>query len=400
MDHPAPPGGPVRSGHDIGQDRPNDAPNGTAGLSADEALCSNPVMTPLSRHRTAHRPTMADVASEANVSVKTVSRVVNREPGVRHDTAERVLAVIDRLGFRRVDPDIGLRAGRTLTIGLEVEDLANPFYSQIGAAVEREARIRQHQLITASAEGSPIRERAVLEAMLARRVDGLVVVPAGATPVVDPDVAASGTPIVYLDRPVRGEADTILSDNHGGIRSAMEHLVAHGHRRIGFLGDDPGFWTARQRRDAFATVHDDLHLPDQARICMGPHQAATIAEAITAWTQSAQPVTAIITGNNRVTVHALHVLRRFGTGLALVGYDDLELAELLDPPVTVINQDPRAMGQKAAQQLFARLLGDESLPVTVVMPTRLIVRGSGRLGASAGLASPTRLRATAGRGSV
>jgi LacI family transcriptional regulator len=356
---------------------------------------------------------MADVASEANVSVKTVSRVVNREPGVRPDTAERVLAVVDRLGFRRVDPDVGLHAGRTFTIGLVVEDLANPFYSQIGAAVEREARIRQHQLITASAEGSPTRERAVLGAMLARRVDGLVVVPAGATPVPDPEVVASGTPIVYLDRPVRGEVDTILSDNHGGIRSAMEHLVAHGHRRIGFLGDDPGFWTARQRRDAFATVHDDLHLPDQPKICMGPHQAATLTEAITDWTQGADPVTAIITGNNRVTVHALHVLRRLGTALALVGYDDFELAELLDPPVTVINQDPKAMGQKAAHQLFARLLGDESSPATVVMPTRLIVRGSGRLDRRMGAGSAgtlrsldgsggaaTRPRATAGRGSV
>jgi LacI family transcriptional regulator len=343
---------------------------------------------------------MADVASEANVSVKTVSRVVNREPGVRPDTADRVLAVIDRLGFRRADPDVGPRTGRTLTIGLVVEDLANPFYSQIGAAVEREARIRQHQLITASAEGSPTRERAVLEAMLARRVDGLVVVPAGATPVADPEVVASGLPIVYLDRPVRGEADMILSDNHGGIRSAMEHLVAHGHRRIGFLGDDPGFWTARQRRDAFASVHADLHLPDQPRICMGPHQTTTVTEAITAWTAGADPVTAIITGNNRVTIHALHVLRRLRTALSLVGYDDFELAELLDPPVTVINQDPKAMGQKAAQQLFARLLGDESPPATVVMPTRLVVRGSGRLEGRPSVAALPQLRATAGRGSV
>lgn len=356
---------------------------------------------------------MAEVASEANVSVKTVSRVVNREPGVRADTADRVLAVIDRLGFRRVDPDVGLRAARTFTIGLVVEDLANPFYSQIGAAVEREARIRQHQLITASAEGSPTRERAVLSAMLARRVDGLVVVPAGATPVADPEVVASGTPIVYLDRPVRGEADTVLSDNHGGIRSAMEHLVAHGHRRIGFLGDDPGFWTARQRRDAFATVHDDLHLPGQARFCMGPHQATTLTEAIVGWTDCADPVTAIITGNNRVTVHALRVLRRLGTALSLVGYDDFELAEMLDPPVTVINQDPTAMGQKAAWQLFARLLGDESPPATVVMPTRLVVRGSGRLAPRPGAdpagaprsfvgsaGAPARVRTTAGKGPV
>lgn len=369
---------PVRNGQAIGQGRTLPSRAAAISLRADQQYWSNRAVTPLSGRATAPRPTMADVAAEANVSVKTVSRVVNHEAGVRPDTAARVVAVIERLGFRRTDSGRLLRLGRTSTIGLVVEDLANPFYSQIGAAVEREARIRRHQLITASAEGSPSRERAVLAELVARRVDGLVVVPAGATPVADADVLASGTPIVYLDRPVRGDADMILSDNHGGIRSAMEHLVAHGHRRIGFLGDDPEFWTARQRREAFTGVHDDLHLPDPPRVCMGPHTMATVGEALTGWTSGRDPVTAVITGNNRITIHALRAMRRLDLPLALVGYDDFELADLIDPPVTVIHQDPAAMGQKAAQQLFVRLLGEEAPATTVVMPTRLIVRASGR----------------------
>ena len=321
---------------------------------------------------------MADVAAEAHVSVKTVSRVVNHEPGVRPDTAERVRAVIERLGFRRHDGVRLIRQGRTFTIGLVVEDLANPFYSQIGAAVEREARIRQHQLITASAEGSPTRERAVLEALVARRVDGIVVVPAGETPSADPAVEASGIPIVYMDRPVRGaHKDTILSDNQGGVRSAVEHLVAHGHRQIVFFGDDPGFWTARQRRESFVATHRALGLPGPPRVSMGPHSTTTVRDLLAQWTRDADPTTAIITGNNRVTLAALLAMRDLRAGVAMVGYDDFELAELIDPPVTVVHQDPAAMGQKAAQQLFSRLLGDESPPQTVVMPTRLIVRASG-----------------------
>ncbi|HSU73874.1 MAG TPA: LacI family DNA-binding transcriptional regulator [Terrabacter sp.] len=335
-------------------------------------------MTALSDHRTGTRPTMADVAAEAHVSVKTVSRVVNHEAGVRPDTAERVKAVIERLGFRRNDGARMVRQGRTFTIGLVVEDLANPFYSQIGAAVEREARIRQHQLITASAEGSPTRERAVLEALIARRVDGIVVVPAGETPSADPTVEASGTPIVYMDRPVRGAAnDTVLSDNQGGVRSAVEHLVAHGHRHIAFLGDDPGFWTARQRRESFVSTHRALGLPGAPRVSMGPHTTTSIRELLAAWAHDSDPTTAVITGNNRVTLAALHAMRDLRVSLAMVGYDDFELAGLLDPPVTVVHQDPAAMGQKAAQQLFSRLLGDESAPQTVVMATRLIVRASG-----------------------
>lgn len=369
---------PVRFGQAIGQDRTPKGVDFSISLRAHHRHWSNLGMTRVSGRTTTARPTMADVATEANVSVKTVSRVVNHEPGVRTDTAARVVAVIERLGFRRADSGRPLRIGRTSTIGLVVEDLANPFYSQIGAAIEREARVRRHQVITASAEGSPSRERAVIAELLARRVDGLVVVPAGATPSVDPDVVASGTPVVYLDRPVRGEADTVLSDNPGGIRSAMEHLVAHGHRRIAFLGDDPEFWTARQRREAFAGVHADLRLPGSPRICMGPHTVATVTEALSTWSLTKDQVTAVITGNNRITVHALRAMRQHDLQLAIVGYDDFELADLVDPPVTVVHQDPAAMGQKAAQQLFVRLLGDESAPMTVVMPTRLIVRGSGR----------------------
>ncbi len=333
---------------------------------------------------------MADVAAEAHVSVKTVSRVVNREAGVRTDTAERVRAVIERLGFRRHDGARLMRQGRTSTIALVVEDLANPFYSQISAAVEREARIRQHQLITASAEGSPTRERAVIDALIDRRVDGIIVVPADEVASSDPAIEASDTPVVYVDRPVRGLVrDTVLSDNLGGVRSAVEHLVAHGHRGIAFFGDDPAFWTARQRREAFVATSEALALPTPTRIAMGPHTAASVRETIARWSfpdgatdpsgghPGTTPITAVITGNNRITLEVLVALRELRLPLGLVGYDDFELADLVDPPVTVVHQDPAAMGQKAAQQLFARLLGDESAAHTVVMPTRLLVRASG-----------------------
>src|SRR4051794_10285689 len=248
-------------------ERHRGGPRGGRGVAIGALGDQTAGMTALSDHRTVARPTMADAAAEAHVSVKTVSRVVTHEPGVRPDTAERVRAVIERLGFRRHDGARLMRQGRTFTIALVVEDLANPFYSQVGAAVEREARIRQHQLITASAEGSPTRERAVIEALINRRVDGIVVVPADEGASSDPAVEASGTPIVYMDRPVRGAArDTVLSDNQGGFRSAVEHLVAHGHRSIAFFGDDPAFWTARQRRESFVGTHRSLGLAGPPRV--------------------------------------------------------------------------------------------------------------------------------------
>jgi LacI family transcriptional regulator len=313
-----------------------------------------------------------------------VSRVVNREPGVRADTAERVRSVIERVGFRRAESTAAMRQGRTFTIGLVVENLADPFYSHISAAIEREARIHRYLLVTASAEGSPTRERTVLKGLVTRRVDGLVVVPAGETPSADPSVLASRTPVVYLDRPVRSDVpvDTVISDNIGGIRSAVEHLVAHGHRRIGFLGDSPDVWTARQRREGFMTTHIDLRLPGSPLVVMGPHSPETVRAALAKWGSDPDPVTAVITGNTRVTIPALHSLHDYARHLSFVAYDDFELSDVVEPAVTVVYQDPAAMGQKAAQQLFARLLGDESPPQTHVLPTRLIVRSSGapRLG--------------------
>lgn len=323
---------------------------------------------------------MADVAAEAHVSIKTVSRVVNQEPGVRAETAERVRSVIERLGFRRGDPSRIVRQGRSFTIGLVVEDLANPFYSLVSAGVEREARIRHHRLVIASAEGSPRRERAVVEGLLASRIDGLIAVPASENFGLR-DLIDAGTPLVHLDRPARGSTgDTVLSDNFGGVRSAVEHLVANGHRQIAFLGDDSEFWTSRQRRDAFIEVHESLGLGERPRIAMGPYTTESISEVLAGWAAQPEPPTALLTGNNRVTILTLHALRALDLRLGMVGYDDFELADLVDPPITVVHQDPVSIGQKAAQQLFARLLGDESPPETIVMPTRLIVRGSGGRG--------------------
>lgn len=334
-------------------------------------------MTTLSSsHR--QRPTMVDVAREAAVSVKTVSRVVNGESGVRPDTAQRVRGVIDRLGFQRNDGASQLRRGTTASIGLIVEDLGNPFYSQLTAAVEREARREGHLLISASAEGSSEREAGLIQALLARRVDGLVVVPATDRAADRGAQQTWGTPVVYVDRPVEGaEADMVLSDNDGGIRSAVEHLAAHGHRGIAFLGDDPAFWTARERERAFRATHESLHLPGEPRVAMGPHSPASLGPLLDSWAADDEPVTGLVTGNNRVTVAVLHAIHRHSRPFSLVGYDDFEWADLVEPAVTVVHQDPAAMGQRAAQQLFARLRGDDSPHRVLVTPTRLVVRASG-----------------------
>src|SRR4051812_14455169 len=191
---------------------------------------------------------MRDVAGTAGVSVKTVSRVVNGERGVRADTAAGVDAAIGRLGFTRNVLASSLRTGRAGALGLVIEDVANPFYSAIARAVEDAAHARGHFLITGSCEEDPGRERQLALRLLRRLVDALLIVPAGAEHrYLLPELAA-GVPIVFLDRPPGDvEADTVLLDNLGGTRSGVEHLIDHGHRRIAFVGDSPDLHTAAER---------------------------------------------------------------------------------------------------------------------------------------------------------
>lgn len=326
---------------------------------------------------------MNDVARLAGVSLKTVSRVVNGEAGVHPGTATRVLAAIDQLGFRRNLGARNLRRGSsTGTIGVLLEDVANPFYSIITRAVEEVARQFDRHVLTGSSDEDPDRERELALEFCARRVDGLLVVPAGLRHgYLVPEIHA-GLPVVFLDRPA-GDivADTVLVDNLGGTVEAVAHLARHGHRRIAFFGDAPTIFTASERLRGFREGYARAGLKfDEDLVVMGPHDERTIGEALRHTMARHDPATALVTGNNRITVLVLRALAAMsepGNRPALVGFDDFELADLLNPPVTVVAHDTAALGRAAAELLFARLAGDNSPPHRVTLPVHVIARGSG-----------------------
>ncbi|MFJ7066303.1 LacI family DNA-binding transcriptional regulator [Streptomyces sp. NPDC101115] len=330
-------------------------------------------------HRYGNRPTMKDVAARAGVGLKTVSRVVNGEPGVTPDTERRVQEAIDSLGFRRNDSARVLRKGRTASVGLVLEDLADPFYGPLSRAVEEVARAHGALLINGSSAEDPDREQELALALCARRVDGLIVIPAGGDHrYLEPEIRA-GVATVFVDRPAgRIDADTVLSDSFGGARAGVAHLIAHGHRRIGFIGDRPRIHTAVERLRGYRAAMEDAGL-DVAEewVSLGPTDPERVAEAAEAMLSGPEPVTALFAGNNRVTVTAVRVLAGRERPVALVGFDDIELADLLG--ITVIAQDSAALGRTAAERLFRRLDGIDEPPATVVLGTRLIARGSGEV---------------------
>jgi LacI family transcriptional regulator len=330
------------------------------------------------------RPTMRDVAVTAGVSVKTVSRVVNGEAGVRSATAARVDAAIQRLGFARNDIARSLRSGRAGAIGLVIEDVANPFYSAIARTVEDAARARGHLLITGSCEEDPKLERQLALRLLRRLVDALLIVPAGADHrYLAPELAA-GVPIVFLDRPPGGvEADTVLLDNVGGARLGVEHLVRQGHQRIAFVGDSPELYTAAERLTGYRAALADAGVPPRDELVRtGPHavdQAEHVVRALLALEPDRRP-TALFTSNNRNTIGALRALRDTPQRVALVGFDDFELADMLAMPVTVVRHSPEEMGRIAAELAYSRL---DDGRLTTERPTigcELVLRGSGEVG--------------------
>jgi LacI family transcriptional regulator len=325
---------------------------------------------------------MKDVAQAAGVSLKTVSRVVNGESGVGTATAARVADAITQLGFRRNDLARSLRrAHASATLGLVIEDLANPFYSTIARAVEEVARRQGHVVITASSEESGERERELVATLLSRQVDGLLLVPAARDHSYLRPELAMGVQVVFLDRPPGGlEADAVLIDNVGGARAGVEHLLSQGHRRIGLIGDPPELYTLAERVRGYraALARWDVEF-DEGLMRLGAHDVAQAEMSARALLQLPDPPTAIFAANNRVSVGAVRALNAEEAGVALVGFDDFELADMLPVPVTVVRHDPAELGRRAAQLLFARLDGHRGPRQTVVLPTELVVRGSGEV---------------------
>jgi len=329
----------------------------------------------------ARRPTMADVARIAGVSLKTVSRVVNNVPTVDPQLVVKVNAAVAELGFRRNDMARNLRAGSSsATVGLLIEDLGNPFYAGIAAAAAQYALDRDTLLITASSEEDADRERKLLLELCERRVDGLLVVPAADADHVylRPEIER-GTPIVFLDRPPRNlRADTVLIDNAAGARTAIEHLAAAGHTRIGVVSDWLSISTMAERLAAAEKALEQAGLPYRPDLIKyGVHTVADATAAVNAMLDGPEPPTAVFALNNRLVLGALSALGGRSAKVELVGFDDFETAPFVPWPLTVVSYDVREIGRIGAQLLFDRIAGDRSRPKTVVVPTELVVRSAG-----------------------
>jgi LacI family transcriptional regulator len=325
---------------------------------------------------------MKQVAAVAGVSLATVSRVVNGGPSVRPELAARVQSAVEMLGYRHDHTASSLRRAdrSSASIGLIFEDVSNPFFSAVHRGVEEVARERGVLTLAGSSDERPERERELAESLSARRVDGLIIAPAATDHGYLERDRAAGVALVFVDRPASFiDADVVLTDNAGGARAAVEHLIAHGHRRIAYLGDRPELYTATERLRGYRDALAHHGIQEEPILVRAAHQRPY--DLVRELLLGEDPPTALFTSQNLITiavVRAIHMLR-MQRKVAHVGFDDVALADVVEPGLTVVAQDASALGRSAAELLFSRLDGYDAPSRHVVHPTTLIERGSGEL---------------------
>jgi LacI family transcriptional regulator len=339
--------------------------------------------------RLGSRATMKDVAALARVSLKTVSRVINEEPTVNPEMVERVRWAAAQLHYQ---PNFGASAlrrsdGRSSTIGVLLEDLSNPFSAVIYRAVEEMAIARGVSVLGGSFDEDPQREHELTSAMSRHRVDGVIIAPASRDHQYLRQEQVAGVPFVFIDRPPRLlDADSVLTNSRSGSAHAVQHLMNHGHRRIAFLGDLTTTYTAEERFQGYLeALHANAVSPEDALIARDLRTidaAETVAGRLL---DAPDPPSAFFAGQNLLTIGAVRAIRQRGLQrrIALVGFDDFLLSDLLEPGVTVVAQDPTRIAQEAATMLFARIDGDDGPSQSKMVETTFIVRGSGEIAAVA-----------------
>jgi LacI family transcriptional regulator len=277
-----------------------------------------------------------------------------------------------------------LRRGdrKTLTLGLLLDAVDNPFSALINRAVETVAYRRDTAVLAASTDNDPGRERIMVDAFTRRRVDGLILNTITEDQGYLQAEREQGTPLVFVDRPPIGLlADAVVTNNYEAALEATQHLISHGHRRIAHIGDEPATSTARGRMLGFTDAMAKAGLTATSRQVNALHSEQEAYAAVHGLTRLDSPPTALFTSHYLLTLGAIRALHdlQLENRIALVGFDDIVLADLVRPAVTVMAQDPTRLGTLAAERIFARLDGDTSAVQTVVAAAKLIARGSGEI---------------------
>ena len=316
----------------------------------------------LSRKRMAKRqtlPTLSQVARKAGVGTTTVSRVINGGERVSPKTLAHVRRVIETLGYMPNQAARILKGQRTKTIGLVVPSIADPFFSSCAEAVQAVARANDSLLIVTVTANDPRPEIDNLSVLIRHRVDGLILVPADSQSHALRDLLGRvPMPVVAIDRPA-GNASiaSVVADNFKGAMTATQHLIDHGCKRIVCLTGESSLYTIRERMNGYRKAVEAAHL--MPIFDTSVTDLKSVEYAIRNMLDGPNPPDAIFALKNSTTIHAFETLQKFNIAvpqsIALIGFDDFELASTLRPSISVIQQPVEEIGRRAAEILFEQL---------------------------------------------
>ncbi len=329
-------------------------------------------------------PKLSDVARLAGVGNATVSRVLNGRSNVSDDKVRKVKLAITELGYRPNRIARSLKGASSGMIGMIVPSISDMFFSRCAEAVEIVAREHGSLLIVMASHDDPVLELENLEELLNHRIDGLILSSAQThNPRLHTALSQLTVPVVGLDRPLQ-EADlpSVMSENLEGARAATEHLIQHGYRTVLCILVKPDLYTIAERCRGYMQAMHTAGLESFVEVV---ENSTDIEACLHRHVQTAKATIAVFAGNNLTARYTWEAIRRLGltipTQVAVLSFDDFDLADTLTPPMTVVQQPVDDLGRNAAKLLFERMSRDETNASRtnhdpLRLPTRLIVRSS------------------------
>ncbi|WMS41374.1 LacI family DNA-binding transcriptional regulator [Acuticoccus sp. MNP-M23] len=326
---------------------------------------------------------LIEIAQKVGLSRATVSLALRRHPSIPKQTRERIEAAARELGYVYNRGAASLRTASTHTVGIVVNDLTNPYFAEIVAAVQEEMTRIGRVVLFGNSQETPERQAEFIETFREYNVDGIILCPsAGTDPATIRDVQDSGLPLVLFSRDMPGvDADYVGGANLDGMRSATAHLIALGHRRIAMVGINRKIATGRDRLGGYGRALEEAGLAFDASIVVdGPATREFGMAAIGQLLAADGTITACVCFNDVVAFGVMLGLRRAGreagADFSVVGFDDIAEASLWQPALTSLFLSRQEIGRHAASLLMRRLGNPSAPPSRVILPFVLAERDS------------------------
>lgn len=330
------------------------------------------------------KPSLIDVARRAKVNISTVSRTINQTGKIGPETQERVFKVMKELGYKpnRVARRLRTTGGTSHLLGLIIPNIQNIFFADLARGVEDVASRNNFAVLLCNYDEDEAKERFYLDVMQAESVDGIILPPIHEEDPAVLQVVKHGTPVVCVDRSLRsGNLDKVEVDNHMGALTAVKHIMERGHKRIGIICGPSDSSTGRERLRGYKEAHAQAGIPVKSEfVRFGDFMQESGRVLTAALLDLPDPPTALFVCNGLMTVGALEEIAARGLkiprDIAIVGFDELPLASVFNPPLTLVRQPAYEVGKCAAELLLKRLEDGNRPATSLKLLPELVVRKS------------------------